>query len=517
MTAVKPVFTDTYLKFTNQYFHSIVEEEDELKIPEKVIRCIWNDQLFKHPNLETPDGENLEVIFPGYWNFGPGPDFKSAAIIINGKLYEGDVELHVYGSDWKSHKHSENSDYDNVILHVFMWENRRKNITPPSTNETKSSPRVAGEYIYELEIKNFLKKGILKLNDELDFENYPVLNKFNYGLCHKPLAGLSKIKLESLLNAAGDARIHTKMNRYHDKVITAGYEQTFYEGLAGALGYPNNKKPFQELAEKLPLSTIQEILLAAPEEDNSLLVQAMLFGASGLIEVKSVNLESLSPADKTYFEQLQRLWKQYKGIILEHPLPFKQWTFGGMRPANFPYRRIAGLSDLILQHISNGIFSDFLKFLQSSILISGDKGYNQPSRKTFDYFCVEANGYWSRHYTPGGKELSNPQQLIGHDRSREITVNICIPLGTIYARASKSVQLETALGLLFQVEKKPTDNKLLRFMKHYLLGNKKDMVDLLNNDKKTQGMMQVYQDFCTKNENNCLRCQFPGVVEKYFS
>ena len=54
-------------------------------------------------------------------------------------------------------------------------------------------------------------------------------------------------------------------------------------------------------------------------------------------------------------------------------------------------------------------------------------------------------------------------------------------------------------------------------MKHYLLGNKKNMVNLLNNDKKTQGMMQVYQDFCTKNENNCLRCQFPGVVEKYFS
>jgi len=517
MTAVKPVFTDTYLKFTNQYFNSTVEEEDELKIPEKVIRCIWNDQLFKQSSLESPEGENLEVIFPGYWNFGPGPDFKSAAIKINGKLYEGDVELHVYGSDWKSHKHSENSDYDNVILHVFMWKNRRKHLTSTSPKKTKSSPRIAGKYIVELEIKNYLKKGILKLNNELDFDNYPILNKFNYGLCHKPLANLSKTKLENLLNAAGDARVHTKMDRYHDKVITAGYEQTFYEGLAGALGYPNNKKPFQELAEILPLSTIHEVISEVPEEDKFLTIQAMLMGSAGLIDFKAVNLESLAPKDKTYFDKMQTIWERYKEIISGSPLSEKSWKFGGMRPANYPYRRIAGLSNLILEHSYHGIFADFLKFLQSAILISDDKGYNQPTKNTFDFFCVGAKGYWSQHYTPGGKALTKPQKLIGSDRSREITVNICIPLGIIYARASRSVPLETALGLLFKAEKKPTDNRLLRFMKHYLLGNKTNMVDLLNNDKKTQGMMQVYQDFCTKNENNCLRCHFPGVVEKYFS
>jgi hypothetical protein len=517
MTAVKPVFTDTYLNFTNQYFNSIVEEDDELKIPEKVIRCIWNDQLFKKQNLETPEGENLEVLFPGYWNFGPGPDFKSAAIKISGKLYEGDVELHVYGSDWKSHKHSENSEYDNVILHVFMWKNRRKIQSPPSVKKTNASPRVAGEYIFELEIKNFLKKGILKLNNELDFDNYPILNKFNHGLCHKPLSNLSKTKLEILLNAAGDARIHTKMDRYHDKIISAGYEQTFYEGLAGALGYPNNKKPFQELAERLPIATIQKAISGIPEKDKFLTVQSMLLGCSGLIDFKTGNLKSLAAEDQTYFDKIQNYWNRYRDLISGSQLSEKQWTFGGIRPANYPYRRIAGLSNLIIQHNSQGIFADFLKFLQSAILIPDDKGYNQPTKKSFDFFCVGAKGYWSRHYILGGKELTNPQKLIGNDRSREITVNICIPLGIIYARASRSVPLETALGLLFKAEKKPTDNKLLRFMKHYLLGNKKNMVDLLNNDKKTQGMMQVYQDFCTKNENNCLRCQFPGVVEKYFS
>ena len=520
MTAVKPVLSDAYLKFTNLYFQSAVEEngEEEIKIPEKVIRCIWNDQIFKDTGLATTDGETLEVIFPGYWNFGPGPDFKSAAIKVKDKLYEGDVELHVYGADWKAHKHSENADYDDVILHVFMWKNRGKEKAVAPGITPKKSRRIAGAHIFDLEVKNFLKKGLLQLNDELDFDNYPILNNINHGLCNGPLTRMGKPKLERLLNAAGDARIFTKMERYHDRIISRGYEQTFYEGLAEALGYPNNKEPFHELAENLPVKVVKQILTDAPTgEDKTVLTQAMLFGAAGLIGFKSVDTRSLTPSDQKYFKKIQGLWEQYKGYCPGSPMALKQWKFGGMRPANYPYRRIAGLSRLLTRHLERGIFNDFLKYFQSAISLPGDKGYTLSTRQSFSFFCVEAKGYWARHYTPGGKVLKNPQQLIGQDRSRDITVNICIPLGIIYAKASKSIPLESAFGLLFQTEKKPTDNKWLRFMKHYLLGNNKDMVALLNNDKRTQGMMQVYQDFCTKNKNNCLRCKFPGVVEKYFS
>ena len=518
VTSGQPVFTDTYRKFTDLYFKTLVQEEDELKIPEKVIRCIWNDQMFKGSILNTTDGESLEVLFPGYWNFGPGPDFKKAAIKVNDKPYVGDVELHVYGSDWKAHKHSENSEYDNVILHVFMWKGRgkRKSLPDPSNREIKK--HLSGAHIYELEIINFLNKGVIQIKDELDFDNYPTLNKFNYGRCHGPLSRLSQPKLALLLNAAGDARIFTKMERYHDRVIANGYEQTFYEGLAEALGYPNNKQPFQTLAESLPLASLKEVLSSAPKkEDQRLLIQALLFGVAGLIDFKSLDLHSLPDEDRNYFEKIRKLWNRHKDPFMASQMAPRQWKFGGMRPANFPYRRIAGLSALIHQRLERGIFADYLEHLKSAISVSGDKGYTVPTRKAFDFFRVEANGYWGLHYSPGGKELSAPQQLIGQDRSREITVNICIPLGIIYARASKSVPLETAFCLLFQAEKKPTDNQWIRFMKHYILGNKKDMVGLLTSDKRTQGLMQIYQDFCTKNENNCLRCNFPGVVERFFS
>ena len=123
MTAMQTLFTDSYSKFTSwisQVRVDVVnEEESRIRVPEKTIRCIWNDQLFKTKQLQTTDDDELEIIFPGYWNFGPGPDFKSAAIKVNGKTLEGDVEIHVYSSDWKAHNHTGNPEYDKVILHVF--------------------------------------------------------------------------------------------------------------------------------------------------------------------------------------------------------------------------------------------------------------------------------------------------------------------------------------------------------------------------------------------------------------
>ena len=510
-------FTRVYLKFTKVYAQQEVREtEQDVRIPEKTIRCIWNDQLFKTKDLQCTDGEKLEIIFPGFWNFGSGPDFTKARIQVDGKIYEGDVELHVYSTDWKAHQHSSNPAYDNVILHVFMWKKRGE------PRETKKNPvrhpHMPSAHIFELELKNFLKKGILELNEQLDFSNYPIINKFNYGLCHKPLAKLSKLKLTHLLNAAGDARINTKMNRFDDRVIMQGYEQTFYEGIAEALGYPSNKKPFQMLAETLPLTTLKNLLPPKlPDAEKALHLQAILFGVSGLIDF---NKASRPQTDQKYFAGVLQLWEKYKGRIDSAPMETNLWKFGGMRPSNYPYRRIAGLSHLIVRHWSRGIFADYMELLNLAVSGTGDKGYTISSAKTREiqsFFCVESADYWSDHYAPGGKKLARSQQLIGSDRSREIIINIAIPIGLIYARAGKSIALEAGMSHLFQSSKSASDNKLIRFMKQYIFGNNEELVKLLTSDKQTQGLMQIYQDFCTQNENNCRRCSFPNVVEKYFA
>lgn len=508
MTPAPELFTNSFSKYTHDFTQVQVDEKERrIRVPEKTIRCIWNEQLFKTKQLQSTGGDALEVIFPGHWNFGPGPDFKNAAIKVNGKTLEGDVQIHVYSSDWQTHDLTGNPEYANVILHVFLWK---------SHDETFSDEETS---VRELELKSVLTKGILDLNDELDFDSYPVLYQHNYGRCHQPLSLLPKEKLTHLLNAAGDARILVKMERFHNRTLINGYEQTFYEGVAEALGYPNNKEPFQKLAGTLSLNILNELLPANLSQPEKILhVQALLFGVAGLIEFKNLDTASLPPDDQQYFKKLQGLWETYRSQVPSSRLIPSAWKFGGIRPANFPYRRIAALSHLIVRHEVNGMFADYIETLQSCISPDENKGYNIRIPKSFyDFFCVEADDYWANHYSPGGKRLTKGQLLIGSTRSKEITINIVIPIGLIHARASRSPALETAYNVIFQSGIKSGDNKLLRFMRHYIFGDKKDMIAVLENDKQTQGLMQIYQDFCTQNENNCLQCQFPDVINQYFS
>ncbi len=435
-------FTDIYLKFTHLVEQNQVREDDEPRVPEKVIRCVWNDQLLNTQDLRTTDGKPLEVVFPGYWNFGSGPDFKSAAIKVDGALLEGDVELHVYGTDWKSHGHSRNNDFDNVILHVFLWKGRGKAAT---------GKRLSRPHIFDLELKSYLRRGVLQLNEELDFDSYPVLNPFNYGLCHEPLARLSEGKFLALLNAAGDARVQIKMDRFHDRIIIQGYEQTFYEGVAEAMGYPSNKTAFKTLAENLPLTTLKAHVPArASAADKVLVIQALLFGVSRLIDFSALKTSALSAEAKTYFSQLEKIWQKHSAELGRLCLDRKDWKFGRMRPANFPYRRIAALSHLLVRHWQKGLFGDYLNSIKTIVSKDEEKAYTAASlKKTVQCFCLEVDDHWASHYTPGGKKLKKKQKLVGADRSREITINIGIPIGLIYARAVNQCLLNVPWGGCF--------------------------------------------------------------------
>lgn len=507
------VFTDVYRKFTDLVQRSLVEEDEGPQIPEKVIRCVWNDQFLETDALKTTLGKKIEVVFPGHWNFGSGPDFKNAVIVVDGETLEGDVELHVYGEDWKAHGHSDNNEYDNVVLHVFMWKSRRRQRQKPSPDN------LSRPHIHELELKPYLKEGLLKLNEQLDFDSYPLLNQFNTGLCHGPLKRLPHARFEELLNTAGDARVQVKMDRFHDRIIQNGYEQTFYEGIAEALGYPANKQPFRELAQRVP---VEDLVRLIPETgtpaERARPLQAILLGVSGLLDSRFPPSDELAGESLQYVGQLRALWKQKGGPWRDRVMPADDWKFGRMRPANFPYRRIAALSHLVLEHQPRGLFEDFISFVDTMVSICEAKGYNERTgKKVARFFYLETDDYWTRHYTPGGKKLQGNQKLIGPDRAREIYINIAIPICLIYARASRSQPLEAFLHRGFSTPSPHADNQWLRFMKRYILGDEERLLSSLKSDRQTQGLMQVYQDFCTRNKNNCLRCRFPGVVDRYFS
>lgn len=66
------------------------------------------------------DGRVVQVLSPGRLNPHEGPDYLEMALLIDGKVYIGDAEFHKKSSLWLSHNHTENLNYQSVILHIVL-------------------------------------------------------------------------------------------------------------------------------------------------------------------------------------------------------------------------------------------------------------------------------------------------------------------------------------------------------------------------------------------------------------
>ncbi|MBA7628843.1 hypothetical protein ES703_36339 [subsurface metagenome] len=91
-------------------------------VPESQIIKIWQHLLLDRTELTTEGGEPIEVIYPGRVNDDRGADFRDAVIATSRGLITGDIEVHVKSSGWRVHRHHRDPVYDQVVLHVVMWQ-----------------------------------------------------------------------------------------------------------------------------------------------------------------------------------------------------------------------------------------------------------------------------------------------------------------------------------------------------------------------------------------------------------
>jgi hypothetical protein len=68
--------------------------------------------------------KTIEFLSPGIWNAEEGPDFKKVLLRIGNKDFFSDVELYLRTENCYHHKHHQDANYNNVVLHfVFYSEN----------------------------------------------------------------------------------------------------------------------------------------------------------------------------------------------------------------------------------------------------------------------------------------------------------------------------------------------------------------------------------------------------------
>ena len=85
---------------------------------EIVMQQAWRFRLWGTGRISTSQGKTVRVLEAGKLNTGPGPDFRDAKIMVDDKIWVGNIEIHRNASDWHRHDHSNDLAYDNVILHV---------------------------------------------------------------------------------------------------------------------------------------------------------------------------------------------------------------------------------------------------------------------------------------------------------------------------------------------------------------------------------------------------------------
>ncbi len=443
---------------------SYVWERPECPFSERFLQVIWNERRLSL-ELHLEDGRELKILSPGTWNVSAGPDFKSAALLIDGHLATGDVEIHRFSSDWMKHGHSSDSMYDNVVLHA-VWEDD----APPIR-----------DCIATLVLSRHLHSEWRKLLWDLEDACYPYARQVPLGDCALRWAISSDERVMELLESAGLSRFAAKSSVLMRRAADCGQDQALYEAIFESLGYKNNRSQFLQIAREVPLSTLQSL-----NSDSERL--ALLFGYADLLPdaTRDVVLPELQPL-------VSNLWDCWWGLGV-HPETRIEWNTAGTRPYNSPFRRIAAGIEM-LQATS---------FRPAEWLSTQGKssGSTKDLLKRFDAL-VKSDSLW-RSYKDFCHTIRPAANLIGRPRLLDMLANVFLPfLYGMDEGVSASIARELFIHLPLS-----QDNRLFKEAVQRFLMPPSRTADLIKTACHQQGMLDIYKNFCIALDNNCQFCPF---------
>jgi hypothetical protein len=78
-----------------------------------------------------------------------------------------------------------------------------------------------------------------------------------------------------------------------------------------------------------------------------------------------------------------------------------------------------------------------------------------------------------------------------------------MPILLIYSKENGDSRLEAAIHLLYTTMPRIPSNTIIRFMERRMLRGKKD---IMNNARRGQALLQIFNDYCANNEDGCFGC-----------
>jgi Protein of unknown function (DUF2851) len=340
---------------------------------ERLLQYIWQFQYFNLSALATQQNENIVILHPGTFNKNQGPDFLDAKIKVGQTTWAGNVELHINSSDWNNHKHSDDANYRNIILHV-VWKDDIDLALPFPVLELQN--RVSSLLIEKYQ-------GIMQSPNAIPCEKLiHQADEFIWSSWEQ------RLLIERLIEKTQTVSGHFASTNNH-------WEETFWRMLATNFGIKVNAEAFEKIAESLPVSIL------AKHKNQIHQLEALLLGQANLLQ---------GDFKEPYGKMLQREYLFLKNKYQLQPVQISL-HYLRMRPSNFPSVRLAQLAMLI--HQSAHLFSRIIAAASITEI-----------KKMLE---VTANDHWHYHYmldeTSPFKEKKLGEQMICN-----ILINTVVPV-----------------------------------------------------------------------------------------
>jgi len=498
-------FSDLYAQLLQEFAAHVGERESPYGQParsvrEEIVRCVWFGGHFRASDLTTDDGRRLEVLSPGWWNVEGGPDFVRAEFLLEGAgRLVGDVEVHTTSSAWRAHGHHLQPEYNDVALHVVMWNDGGE----------QSVHTAAGRPVPQLTLSKAVEEDLEELVEVVDPEAdaadrpwAPVEGKYCTRACRS--GEVEPAWLGRLLDGAGDHRILTRAASIAELSQNHPPEQLLYERIAEALGYKNNRMPFMQLAGLLPMAELRRAIpLEAVAEERAAALEAAFFTVGGFLAGRP------APADdaetRSYCDALNRTWAGLAAKLTPVRLQADHWQLAGTRPVNYPTRRLAALARLCAEHLQAGLFGHFLRLVHTAQPAKRQSAGAAVRRALMDALVTLEHPYWSCRCKLGGKRLSAPKALIGAERAMSILVDVLLPALLAHAQAEGDAPLSRALHALWRSLPRRQDNMVTRRMEQVMFGSEGEARKVVDSARRQQGLHQLYRD-CGRSDAGCQYC-----------
>lgn len=405
------------------------------------------------------EGQRISIVQFGHWNRGAGPDFTESAVLVDGRLRRGAVEIDFDVRNWDHHGHGSNPAFNGVVLHVFAEQPASKRVF----TRTEAHDNIAQVLIPQY-------SGLQGPPDFLP-EAFP-------GRCLAPLARMGESEIASLLLAAAQHRLRRKSERLRIMADATSMEQALFQASAEALGFRRNKTAMAVLAQRCPVRTL---LAMAPLER-----EARLFGAAGYLAPFFVEATRASDS-RLYLRRLWDRWWRMRGDVETIPRRAIRWRADGTRPLNHPQRRIAALAALL------GHWEEWRG--------CWEKPVKNSERNVNNWLRTLEHPFWSRHCTLQSGSLRTPCRLIGRDRLRDLLGNVVFP-GAIRVSPDRWEDYLRLGGV-------DSNQKLKRAALRLFGGDQERRKLFTRYYHQQQGLLQIYEDFCLEDASDCRDCPFP--------